>query len=58
MTETTANIAYAIFPVAVWFAWAFFSETRHNHGFWVAFLPPLALILIPVFWIIFVFFKY
>jgi hypothetical protein len=58
MTETTANIVYAIFPFAVWLAWAFFSETRNNHGFWVAFLLPLALIAIPVFTIIFLFFKF
>lgn len=58
MTETTANIVYAIFAAGAWLAWAFFSETRNNHGFWVAFLLPLALIVIPVFTILFVFFKY
>jgi hypothetical protein len=58
MPEPTAIIIYAVFAVGAWLAWAFFSETRHNHGFLVAFLLPLALIFIPVFTIIFVFFKY
>lgn len=58
MTETTANIVGIAVAAVVWLAWTFLSETRHNHGFWVAFLMPLAPIIIPALWIIFLFIKY
>jgi len=56
-TTITASIVGAIVATVVWLAWAFFSETRHNHGFWVAFLIPLTPAIIPVLWIIFLFIK-
>ncbi|THB76767.1 MAG: hypothetical protein D6B25_08980 [Desulfobulbaceae bacterium] len=47
-----------IIPVAIWLFWVVFSDTRHNHGFWVAFLMPLALFFFPLVWIAYVFLKY
>ncbi len=58
MTITTPSIVGAVVAAVVWLAWAFLSETRHNHGFWVAFLIPLAPVIIPVLWIIFICIKY
>lgn len=58
MTVTTSSIVGAIITAVVWLAWAFLSETRHNHGFWVAFLIPLTPVIIPVLWIIYIFIKY
>ena len=58
MIENTASIVSAVVVVVVWMAWVFLSETRHNHGFWVAFLMPLAPFIILVLWVIYVFIKY
>ena len=58
MNESTEIIVGAIVGAALWLAWGLFSDTRHNHGFLVAFLIPLALILIPVLFIVFVLIKY
>ncbi len=55
---TTAGIVGAVVAAALWLAWAFCSETRHNHGFWVAFLMPLAPVVIPFLWILYIFTKY
>ena len=58
MTDSNASIIGAIIAAVVCIFWAFFSETRHNHGIWVAFLMPLAPIIILVLWIIYIFIKY
>ena len=58
MSETTTGIAGACVAAVAWLAWVFLSETRHNHGFWVAFLMPLAPVIIPVLWIVFMLIKY
>jgi hypothetical protein len=54
VTETTATLLGAVVAAVAWWAWAFFSETRHQHGFWVALLMPLAPVIIPALWIIFI----
>ena len=58
MSENTENIVGAIVVAAIWVAWALFSDTRRNHGILIAFLMPLALIFIPVLFIVFVLIKY
>lgn len=58
MAIAKSSIVGAFVAAVVWVAWAFFSETRHNHGFWVAFLLPLTPIIIPVLWFIFLSIKY
>jgi hypothetical protein len=58
LTVTTASIAGAVGAAVLWLAWALCSETRHNHGFWVAFLMPLAPVIIPFLWILYVSIKY
>ena len=57
MKENIATIAGALVGI-VWLGWAFFSETRHNHGFWVAFLLPLSPVIIPLLWLVFILVKY
>lgn len=52
------TIVGAIAAVAAWLAWALFSETRHNHGFWVALLLPLVLILSPLILLVFLLVNY
>jgi hypothetical protein len=44
--------------VMLWLCWALFSETRHNHGFWVALLLPLSPVIIPLLWLIYLLVKY
>jgi hypothetical protein len=58
MTETTTIVMGAAIAVVLWLAWAFFSDTRRNHGFWVAFLLPLAPVIIPLLWLTYVLIKY
>ena len=53
MTQPTETLIGAIIIAVVWIAWVFLSETRHNHGIVVAFLMPLAPIIIPVLVIVF-----
>ncbi|MGE0484489.1 MAG: hypothetical protein AB7Q81_10145 [Gammaproteobacteria bacterium] len=50
MSESTQHLVFAGLAVAAWLAWACFSETRHNHGFWVALLLPLAPVIVPLVW--------
>ena len=56
-TAATTGVIGAVVAALLWLAWACFSDTRHNHGFWVALLMPLVLILMPVVWMIFVLIK-
>jgi len=58
MNETATSIVNMAVIAVLWLAWSFFSETRHNHGFWVALLMPLVLIIMPMSWIIFIFVNY
>jgi len=58
MAETTTSIFYVSLVALVWLAWVLFSETRRNHGFWVAFLLPLAPVIFPILWITYVLIKY
>ena len=58
MNESTEIIVGAIVVAALWLAWGLFSDTRRNHGLFVAFLIPLAPIFIPVLFIVFVLIKY
>lgn len=53
MHDTATTSITVIVIVAVWLGWSLLSETRHNHGFWVAVLLPLWLCLLPVLWVIF-----
>ena len=52
------SIAGAVVAAVLWLLWACFSDTRRNHGFWVAFLMPPVLILMPAVWVIFILVKY
>jgi hypothetical protein len=58
MPMTTASVVGAVAAAVVWLAWALFSETRHNHGFLVAFFIPLAPVIVPALWIIYIVLKY
>jgi len=58
MKENIATIAGALVGIVLWLGWAFFSETRHNHGFRVAFLLPLSPVIIPLLWLVFILVKY
>jgi di/tricarboxylate transporter len=58
MSETTAIMVGAAVAGALWLAWALFSDTRRNHGFWVAFLLPLAPVIFPLLWLIYIVIKY
>jgi hypothetical protein len=58
VSEPTAGIGSAVVVAVVWLAWSMFSDTRHNHGFWVAFLLPLTPVIVPVLWIVYIFIKY
>jgi len=56
-SEIADPVVTAIVAAVIWLAWSFLSETRHNHGFWVAFLMPLAPVIIPLLWVIYIFIK-
>ena len=58
VTESTATIVAVVIAAAVWILWAIFSDTRHNHGFWVALFLPLTPVIIPVLWLVFILTKY
>jgi di/tricarboxylate transporter len=58
MPETTSTLIGTAFAILLWLGWALFSETRHNHGFWVAFLLPLFLIVSPLIWLIYILINY
>lgn len=67
MPENLIDLIGPIALILFWVLWTFFSETRYNHGIWVAFLLPLAplyfiigfflfqlikLLLYPIYWLI------
>mgnify|MGYP001419384426 CR=1 FL=1 len=56
--DDSETIITACVVAAAWLAWGLFSETRHNHGFIVAFLMPLALVMLPLLWIVYLLIKY
>ena len=58
MTETMTTIIGAVVAVVLWLVWALCSDTRRNHGFWVAFLLPLAPVILPVLWLTYILIKY
>jgi hypothetical protein len=58
MSDNIEVIAGATAAMVLWLGWALFSETRHNHGFWVAFMLPLSPIIIPLLWLVFITVKY
>jgi hypothetical protein len=53
MSDTLQSVVFAVLAGAAWLAWACFSETRHNHGFWVALLLPLAPVIVPLLWVMY-----
>lgn len=58
MTQFPENLIGAIIIAALWIGWTFCSETRHNHGIWVAFFLPLALILFPLLGLVYLLIKW
>ena len=58
MADSIESIVVASVALGAWVLWVLFSDTRQNHGFLVALLAPLALLLLPVLWIAFALMKY
>lgn len=52
VSEKVSLMMTAIMLV-LWVLWTLFSPTRYNHGMLIAFLLPLAPIIIPMVWITF-----
>lgn len=44
----TADLLGPTLMIVAWIFWALCSETRYNHGIWIALLMPLAPLLIPL----------
>ena len=41
----TTELIVPLLMIAFWVFWTFCSETSHNHGRWIAFLLPPAMVL-------------
>ncbi|MCB1746921.1 MAG: hypothetical protein KDK06_07080 [Gammaproteobacteria bacterium] len=53
MNEALEHVVFGGLAVIAWVAWALCSETRHNHGVWVALLLPLLPLLVPLLWLVY-----